>query len=366
MKHLEKHSRQKELSFTPEDLRWATPEIAARYRAKRLSAHGKIIADLGCGIGFQTFAFAEKFEKVYAVEIDKEKIERAISNAKALGLKNIQFIHGDALDQEIIKQLKDADIIFCDPERLPTEEERTLEKITPNLHQLIALYSHITQNIAIELPPQIKNLAISGEKEYLSVEGKLNRLTIYCGKLAQAERSAVILSEEARLVAGAIVEATSKRGARLVAEGNLQAAARLESDKKAKLTFKNEIGKYLYEVDPAVVKAELVAELSRITKMSVFSKEKNTYLSSGKKVESPFFTHAFLVLAQGNFNDKEIISLLKKAEAGKVTLRFPLNPQEYWKIRMRYEKRLSGKKKVSLFKFGNEAIVGEELNKQVS
>ena len=61
MKHLEKHSRQKELSFTPEDLRWATPEIAARYRAKRLSAHGKIIADLGCGIGFQTFAFAEKF-----------------------------------------------------------------------------------------------------------------------------------------------------------------------------------------------------------------------------------------------------------------------------------------------------------------
>ncbi|MBI2667127.1 methyltransferase domain-containing protein, partial [Candidatus Woesearchaeota archaeon] len=101
-KSLAKHPLANKLSFTPEDIRWATPDIVAKYRARRLFAHGKIIADLGSGIGFQTFAFAEKFEKVYAVEIDEEKIERAKTNANILGIKNIQFIHGDALNQKVI------------------------------------------------------------------------------------------------------------------------------------------------------------------------------------------------------------------------------------------------------------------------
>ncbi len=328
-----KHPRQNELSFTAEDLRWATPEMVAKYRAKRLSSYGKVIADLGCGIGFQTFAFAERFEKVYAVEIDKEKLERAQANAEVLGLKNIIFIEGDALSKEVLQQLADVEIIFCDPERLPTEEERTLEKIKPEIAKLITLYSSLTQKIAIELPPQIKNLSLQGEKEYLSVGGKLNRLTLYLGELAQAERSAVILPQEARL----------------------------EANVKAKLTFKNELGKYLYEVDPAVAKAGLLAELCRSIRMSVFSQEKNVFLSSGKEVKSPFLVHAFQVLGSCVFQEKEILALLKKAEAGKVTLRFSVDPQEYWNIRMKYEKQLSGTKKVSLFRFEREAVIGEEL-----
>lgn len=328
-----KHPCQKELSFTAEDLRWATPEMVAKYRAKRLSSYGKIIADLGCGIGFQTFAFAEKFEKLYAVEIDKEKLKCAQANAKVLGLKNIIFIEGDALSKEVLQQLADVEIVFCDPERLPTEEERTLEKIKPEIARLITLYSSLTQKIAIELPPQMKGIPLAGEKEYLSVEGKLNRLTLYVGELAKAERSAVILPEEARL----------------------------EADKRAKLTFKKELGKYLYEVDPAVAKAGLIAELCRSIRMSVFSQEKNAFLSSGRKTKSPFLVHTFQVLGSCQFQEKEIIALLKKVEAGKVTLRFAVDPQEYWNIRTRYEKRLSGTKKISLFRFENKAVVGEEI-----
>src|SRR3989338_5246767 len=93
-KALEKHVRAEGLQFTPEDIRWATPEIVAQYRAQRLSCD--TIVDLGCGIGFQTFAFATTCKHVYAIEIDKEKIKRAENNATFLGLKNITFIHGDA------------------------------------------------------------------------------------------------------------------------------------------------------------------------------------------------------------------------------------------------------------------------------
>ncbi len=331
-----KHSRQKELSFAPEDLRWATPEIVAKYRAKRLSEQGRIIIEVGCGVGFQTLALAEKFEKVYAVEIDKDKIERAANNAKALGLKNIQFIQADALSDEVVKKVKDAEVIFCDPERLPSEEERTLEKITPDLKRLVNLYSSITQNIAIELPPQIKNISLGGEREYLSLQGKLNRLTLYFGKLAKAERSAVILPSEAKL--------ESKRE---------------ESKVKLKKTLK--WGKFLFEVDPAVVKAGLLSELGELTKTALFSESKLVYFTSKELVLSPFFSHSFRVLGGCQFKEAEIINLLKTHGAGKVTLRFSIDPKEYWQIRSSYEKNLSGEKKLSLFKFEEIALVGEEI-----
>ena len=334
-----KHSRQNELLCTSEDLRWATPEIVAKYRAKRLLKHGAIIADIGCGIGFQTFAFAEIFTKVYAVDINKEKIERAESNAKVLGLKNIIFICGDALDQKIAAQISDVDIVFCDPERLPTEEERTLEKIIPNIKELLNLYVPITKKIAIELPPQIKKVDLVGEKEYLSVEGKLNRLTLYLGELQLAERSTVILPGEA----------------------HIESNENTKNNKQIKQLKTDKLQEFLLEVDPAVTKAGLVAELSAKTKAALFAEGKNTFFSTNKMVKSSFFCHVFAVLGTCPFQKQEILKILKKIGAGKVILRFAVDPQEYWKLRTGYETQLIGEKKVSLFKFGEQAVVGEEI-----
>ena len=186
-----KHSQQNKLVFSEEDLRWATPEIVADYRAKRLKC--KIIADIGCGIGLQSFSLAKYCQKVYAVEIDKEKLEKAKENAKILGIKNIVFINGDALNPKIIAQLKDAEIIFCDPERLPQETVRSTETIKPNISELLNKYSKITDKIAIEFPPQTKEIPLQCEKEYISVEGVLNRLTLYFGDLQQTPKSVILL-----------------------------------------------------------------------------------------------------------------------------------------------------------------------------
>ena len=41
--------------------------------------------DIGCGIGFQSFAFAKICKKVYAIEMDEEKIKLAKKNAQILG-----------------------------------------------------------------------------------------------------------------------------------------------------------------------------------------------------------------------------------------------------------------------------------------
>lgn len=324
-----KHSSLGRLEFTPEDLRWATPEIVANYRARRLRC--KVIADLGCGIGFQTFAFAKVCGKVYAVDDDEKKIERAEHNAEVLGLKNIVFIQGDILDEEVAAKVKDAEIIFCDPERLPEESKRTILTIKPNIQELVEMYSSITPNMAIEFPPQIRDIPFDCEKEYISVEGKLNRLVLYFGRLKESERSAVILPQ-----------------------GEV-----LRSDTKAKLYRSKELGKYLYEADPAAAKAGLAAELSSLTKTLLFIQEKATFfMTSDKPVKSRFFSHSFEVLGRSAFEEQKIINLLKSLGIGKVILRFRVPPKDYWGVRLRYESQLSGGKKAALFKFGEEVLRG--------
>src|SRR5574341_1826024 len=100
----------------------ATPEIVARYIAKRLKTD--IIADLGCGIGGQVIFFAKECNKVYAVERNPEKLEYAKKNCELYNVNNVEFILGDVLSQNIKEKVSDAEIIFSDPARPLSEKER--------------------------------------------------------------------------------------------------------------------------------------------------------------------------------------------------------------------------------------------------
>src|SRR3989338_633103 len=163
----------KALHYTAEDVRVGTSQLVAEYRAKRLRCDTS--AELGCGVGFQSFAFAKTCQRVFAVERDARKLETAKKNAEALGIKNITFVLGDALDPASIKKLKSCDVIFCDTERPLGEVRRTLETIQPNPLELLKAYSPITSQIAIELPPFLKDIPLAGEREYLSIHGALSR-----------------------------------------------------------------------------------------------------------------------------------------------------------------------------------------------
>ena len=329
-KDLSKHSQAKDLYYSQEDIRWATPEPAAIYRAERLKC--KVIVDLGSGIGFQAFAFAKTCKKVFAVEINREKIALAEKNAAVLGIKNITFIHGDALADKVISQIKDAEIIFCDPERLPEEKQRSVASIKPNISELLKKYSALTENIAIEFPPQITNIPFNCEKEYLSVDRALNRLTLYFGDLKNSEKSAVILPS-----------------------GN-----KLSSLPEPTLEETEILGEFLYEADPAVVKAELLAELSEKTKTKLYAAGKAVFFTADKKISSPFFKNAFKVIDSCAQDEHEIIATLHQHQAGKVILRFSLEPQEYWKIRKKIEAKLTGDKTYALLYLQNKAVIVEK------
>jgi len=316
------HPEIEKLKYTLVDLEYATPKEIADWRANRLSCNK--IADVGCGIGFQSFAFANTCKKVYAIEKNRRKIELAKRNAEILGIKNVEFIHGDVLDESIVARLKGIDILFCDTERLPSEKARSIQTIEPNINKLIDIYSKITDKIALELPPQIREIPFDCEREYVYFKGRL-RLTTYLMKLKTCERSAVILPQRN------VLKSSSKPVEIFLLEGGNP-------------------GRYLYEINDAVVKASLLNELNMlIEEASPFYKNKFCLFTSDILLESPFFKNRFEVKSVCKNDFESIIKNLVDANAGKVILRGAIEPAQYWKERKKYEEKVNGEDVVHLF-----------------
>lgn len=326
------------IASNKEGLQLSTPEIVAAYIAKRLKTD--IIADLGCGIGGQVIFFARECKKVYAVERNPEKLEYTKKNCELYGVKNVEFILGDALEESTIEKVSDANIIFSDPARPLSEKERTLANLEPPITEILRLYSDVTPELAFHAPPQMppSRINLDCEREYLSLNGQLNRLTLYFGALRKCERSAVVLSGETRLCS---------------------------SDVAAIKT--NEPGEYVYEPEPSVVKAELLNELAHDIEGKgdeiFFYKgdAKRTLLTSSKLIRSPFFKDSYTVVGKTEMDVSAIKELLKSERAGKVVLRFDIEPERYWDVRKKLEDGLAGSRTLHVFGFGKDVVVVEKI-----
>lgn len=330
----------KPIVSNPEGLQLATPEIVAKYIANRLKTD--IIADLGCGIGGQVIFFAKESKKVYAVERNPQKLEFAKENCKLYGVNNVEFILGDALSEEVKTGVFDADIIFSDPARPLSEKERTLENLEPPIIEILKLYSDITQNFAFHAPPQIapERLVFDCEHEYLSLNGQLNRLTLYFGALKRCERSAVVLPGEAGLCSS---------DAPVIKTGTLQ--------------------EYVYEPEPSVMKAGLLNELAQTIagtgKEIYFYKgdDRRTLLTSSELIDSPFFKDRYRVVSKTEMDILKIRGILKAEKAKNVVLRLDIEPWKYWDLRKKLEEGLAGARTLHVFGFGDEVVVGEKIKR---
>ena len=336
---------EKPLHGDKESLRFATPEPIARYRAQRLRC--KTLADISCGIGGQTVFFAQQCEFVYAVEIDPKKIEYAKQNCEMYGLNNVKFICGDALDPKVIEQIPAVDVVFSDPFRPAEEAERHVSNLEPGIPSVLSAYREKTGNFAFEAPPQMppERIPFDCEKEYISLDGQLNRLTLYFGWLKQYDRLAVALPAYEGLV--------SKNGL----------LPQIRETEKMKLCA--------YEPEPSVVAAgllpEMVESMVQIAGpiMGTFElfkvDKKRLLLTSDALIKQSMIKHHYLVLRVCPFEPKEINKLLKDRNIGSVVLRAGVKPEDYWEVRNEVEHGLEGKKTVHLFVKNDTAILCEVL-----
>lgn len=84
-----------------------------------------IVLDAFCGIGTIGLIAASKAKKVVGVEVIKEAISDAKSNAKLNGINNVEFHVGDASEfvKDLSKSMTKIDIAFVDPPRKGLDEQ---------------------------------------------------------------------------------------------------------------------------------------------------------------------------------------------------------------------------------------------------
>ena len=342
-----KKSFEKTLYSDKDGIRFATPKIIAQYRAKRLKC--KQLADISCGIGGQTIFFAKECDIVYAVEIDPKKIGYAKKNCELHDIDNVEFICGDALSPEVIGQIPKVDVVFSDPARPAEENKRKVMSLEPGIPNVISAYSDKTHNFAFEAPPQMppQRIQFDCEREYMSLNGQLNRLTLYFGELKQCECSAVSLPS------GTHISSTD---------------ATDDNCGTCDIKEVSQLRTYAYEPDPSLVKSDILPQFVKSTEnkmddtkhVELFTiDKKRLLLTSDTILKNPMLKNSYLVMQVTEFKPEVINSTLKKHDVGKVVLRAGVDPADYWTIRNKIENGLNGKKTIHLFVKDRTAILCE-------
>ncbi|WP_298816018.1 THUMP-like domain-containing protein [Chloroflexus sp.] len=286
-----KFPRADRMFFTRDALEQASAASVAAHRARRLAPTG-LVADLGCGIGGDTIALASAGAQVIAVDRDPVRLALAQANVEALGLaERVTFSERDLLREPP----PPAQALFCDPARR-IGDRRIFD---PNAYQ--PPLSHVlswrrqTPALAVKLAPGIDRaeLPVEAEVEFVSLDGELKEAVLWCEPLATASQRATVLRSD-----------------------NTMATITNHSPPLPPLSLPLAV---LYEPDPAVIRAGLVAELAAAIGAAQLSPD-IAYLTAPTHNPTPF-ARAWSIVTWLPFNLKRLRALLRELDAGPVTVK---------------------------------------------
>lgn len=282
-----KFARADQMWFTPTGLEQTTAELVARHKAKRFEGP---VWDYCCGIGGDSLALAERGE-VHSVDLDPAMCLRTEWNAAVYGVG--ERVHTVVAD--VSQPVPREGLLHIDPDQRPGGQQRMrrVEDCSPNLDVLRVLMSQFRGG-AIKLSPasNFGGKFTNVEIELVSLHGECKEATIWFGELAgeHAWRATALPSGES-----------------------------LFGDP---LSFGAEVtppGAYLFDPDPAVVRAGLVDCLAERLSLSRLDTEEE-YLTGSVPVSSPFL-QTFELVAELSNNDKEIRNYFRNSTAGQVEIK---------------------------------------------
>lgn len=306
---------------------YSTPEIVGKYRANRLK--GRYIIDAGSGAGMQDIMFSLSSD-VSGIEINRSRYLMSMLNRKPYG-SDANFLCEDFFDYNGDFNGK---IIFSDPLRPQNSREKVFSQLSPDPVDIVKGRQGIS-GYAIDLPPHMKweNIPLEGEKEYISVNGNLNRLTLYSPSLSVGKATAVLLPEN-RVISGKPEEFQHS----------------IES------VLKNM--EYLFVPDISVLSAGLLNKVIDPDWKLIYSDSRRSVFS-GNSIYEQFAGKQYAILDYSASLD--ILPKLKKFDAGKIYFRFSMQPEETYRYKNKIEPELTGKKNIYIFKSDKKYIITEEL-----
>lgn len=289
------------LYFTREALEQATPGLVAAYRARHFAGCA-LVADLACSIGGDALPLAE-LTSVLAVDLDPLRLAMLRENSRALALDGrIEIRQADLVTVDCAG----CDGVFFDPAR------RIAGKRVWDVEQYLPPLSTIHRWPAVPIRAAKVAPGIPDEQvppgcalEFISLDGELREATLWWRERPDERRTAILLSAHS------------------------DAVYRLDADPAAPTARLAAPGRYLYEPDPAVIRAHAVADLAQLIEAAQFDAD-IAFLSSDRLVATPFARAWEIELAMP-FNLKALRQELNRRDVGAVTVKkrgSPITPEE--------------------------------------
>ncbi|MBW4703205.1 MULTISPECIES: methyltransferase domain-containing protein [unclassified Micromonospora] len=301
--------------LTRPGLEQATRRVVADRRAGRLAAAGvRTLADLGCGLGADALAAARAGIRVYGVEADPVTAALAAANAEAAGLAGRFTVEcGDATAFDVTR----VDAVFCDPARRRAGTGRRI--FDPNAYSppwdfVTGLAGRVPHTV-VKVAPGVDHALIpaGAEAEWVSVDGDLVEAALWGGPLAEVPRRATVLragtADRQRPADGSPTCRTADR--------DPVAAHQLTGTGAAEATV-GPVRRYLYDPDPAVVRAHLVAELAG-TLDATLADPSIAYLYADAPRPTPF-GRCLEIVDVLPFSLKRLRALLRERRVGRVEI----------------------------------------------
>ncbi|MBO9554215.1 class I SAM-dependent methyltransferase [Cellulomonas sp.] len=279
--------------FTPAGLEQATRLTVAAHHARRYRDAGCThVADLTCGIGADSMAFAAVGLRVLATDVDEATAAVATVNLRHFPEAVVR--HGDGLALDLVAEGVDG--VYADPARRTSSGSRLFDPAAyaPPLDAVLALRETVPR-LGLKLGPGVPHSALPDDAraQWVSVDGDVVELGLWFGTLAPEGpgRSALVLVGD---------QAHAVHGTRAVADVGPVAA-------------------YLYEPDGAVIRAGLVAEAAERVRGTLVDPT-IAYVTSDELVEDPVL-RGYRVLDVMPFGLKRLRTYLRERGVGRITIK---------------------------------------------
>jgi SAM-dependent methyltransferase len=239
--------------LTEDGLEQATRTVVADLRAQRFADAGAThVADLGCGLGLDSAAFARVGLHVTAVELDPVVAALAGANLAALGLADrTEVLTGDVTDPATLARALDrADAAYADPARRDTSTRREGRSARLADPQSWSPPWSWVEQVAAQVPRTAVKVA-PGIPHELTPDGGCATWTSVDGQLVEAE-----------LAWPALAPPHVRRRALVVRHEQVTSMSSGDDLHDAAPAAIGAIGRRLVEPDDAVIRAGLVADLA--------------------------------------------------------------------------------------------------------
>jgi hypothetical protein len=294
-----KFSRADRMYFTREALEQSSGEAIAAYRAGRVAPFARV-ADLGCGLGGDAIGLSAVARLML---VDRDPLRLALAQANLAA-------YGRAAEQVVLADLNvdpppEADALWFDPARR-AEGRRTL-RVSVRQYQpplaIVRTWLPRTPALGVKISPGVDLAELDEydcEREFISEHGDLKECALWFGPLRTAERRATLLPGPYSLTP--------------------------DSDSRRSLSPPQS---YLYEPDPAILRAGLVTTLAADLGAHQLDPD-IAYLTADTLRPTPF-ARAFQIDDAFPFQLKRLREYLRARGVGRVTVKkrgSPLTPED--------------------------------------